>query len=194
MRWVIILLLALLVEPARAQDAGPFGLTWGMPRAQAIAAGVQLQELVLSAEGPMSVATKLPRGLPEFASAQLYFGSDDRLWRVFVFSKDWNSDNSGLQVRTRIDELIGIISKRYGPAKLYDSSADQGFLAEPDQFAYSISINRRIYGASWDMDALYIEIKAQAEALNTYYVIDYENKPLGLKARADIKSNEEGAF
>jgi hypothetical protein len=123
---------------------GPFGLTWGVTRAEVEGLGVQLTELPQdSGWGKAFSARNLPKALGDMESAVLAFGYDDRLWRVGAVSKSWENDGYGSRAVARFDELKGLLSERYGTGEPVMKRPANEFYEKPDNFTYGSVANSK---------------------------------------------------
>jgi hypothetical protein len=188
-------ILTMFARQVQAQShPGPFGLTWGMSQAEVRSLGVQLTPMETGKYGVAVGATNLPKALSDTLSIQLYFGFNDRLWRVVSISKMWEHDRTGVQAKTRFGEVHNLLTERYGNPTDHFSIPSSTFFADSDQFAYGISTNNRFYFSEWDISDLNVELSIRAKMESTYYAIIYEFKPLENNVTSHMQAKEKDAL
>jgi hypothetical protein len=175
---------------------GPFGLTWGVTRAEVEGLGVQLSEISQdNGWGKAFTAHNLPKALGDMESAVLAFGYDDKLWRVGAVSKSWENDGYGSRAVARFDELKGLLSERYGSGEPVMKRPANEFYEKPDNFTYSLYMNERIHAWGWENADMDIEVSLRASTMNTiYYLLIYEYKPLRASVQKSKQSQEKDAL
>jgi hypothetical protein len=192
----IAIFLIFITANATAQDlAAPFGLEWGMSRAETLKLGVQIEQEERRVEGIYAAVTNLPQVLADTESVLLYYGFDDELSRITSISKKWRRDKRGTNIRSRFQELRALLTQKYGPpGRNIDIVPRSRFYQRDENFAYSISQNERMHVARWDNDYLEIVLGMAAQHEDTYYMLSYDFKPLAGKAERALEQQEEGAL
>jgi hypothetical protein len=195
LRSLIIGLVMVLTNAAFADSQpAPFGLSWGMSQKEVEALGVVLAEPKDSRYGVLRGARNLPKTLDDTSSVGLYFGFNDKLWRIVSVSKTFEHDDSGIQVKTRFAELSTLLSQRYGPRKDHFGSASESFYRDPERFAYAISQNKLAYFSEWSGD-VQIQLEIRAKPFDgTYYVLFYEFQPLSGEVKKMQTAKEQKAL
>src|SRR3954453_19390847 len=98
-RSLIIGVVVMLASAAFADSQpAPFGLSWGMHQNEVEAMGAVLGEAKESRFGVERDARNLPKTLEDTGGVLLWFGFNDKLWRIISFSKTFQNDHSGVQV------------------------------------------------------------------------------------------------
>jgi hypothetical protein len=188
----VVILLAII--PASGDTAAPFGLRWGMSRAEFQTVGGKLISESTNSLGVQALVGNVPKALSDTLTVILLFGNDDKLWRVYTESKRWTNDRSGISVRTRFDELRGLLSVRYGKPTDYLLEPQDKYYRPYEKFAYSISQDYRTHAAIWDMSDVSIELVVKAQYEDTYYSLSYEYKPLAGPARSQQTTKDKEAL
>jgi hypothetical protein len=124
----------------------------------------------------------------------LFFGFDDRLWRVFVASSQWRHDDYGSRARARFDELAALLDQKYGPGEAVIHEPRDDLYSEPERFAMSLSMNKRFHARTWKAGQVAIELAIKADYSSTFYTLVYEFVPLAEKARQGQKDRDKGAL
>ena len=199
--WLIAFVSLLAVSSATAQDAktdrhesAPLGLTWGMSKADVLALEVELGAEEDGPFGIQAVARNVPRALADSEFIYLFFGFDDRLWRVFIASGEWDNDDYGIRAKKRFDELSALIDQKYGVGHSVIIQPIDDFYSTRERFAYSLSQNKRTHGRLWETDDLTIELALSAKHTDTYYTLAYEHSDLAKNAREGQKARDKGAL
>lgn len=96
----------------------PYGLDWGMSLAQVIETGIRLEYAEVQGRfGHEYLAFDLPPWLGDEGQVFLYFGFDDRLWRIAVHSKGYSDEGTGTALFKRYDELKAMLDASFGPGE-----------------------------------------------------------------------------
>jgi hypothetical protein len=176
------------IEPA------PLGLTWGATKAQVKELGVALSAEKEGALGQEAIARNLPKALLDTEFVVLQFGFDDRLGRIVIGSTKWPHDRYAIQAKTRFDELVSLLSERYGAGQSLISTPVDSFYQKPENFAYGLSRNERFHAHSWDVKNTRVELSIRASHEDTFYVLIYEYVPLADNAKKGKKGREKEAL
>ncbi|HEX9647371.1 MAG TPA: hypothetical protein VGB88_07725 [Alphaproteobacteria bacterium] len=180
---------AVAAEVAWTDDL-PYGLAWGMTLKQVLDAGIRVEYGKLQGEfGHEYLAFDLPPQLGDEDQVFLYFGYDDRLWRIAVHSRGYSDEGTGTALVKRYDELKAALDARYGAGEeflhLHDSA-----VAVPKRTVGTIQI-----GASWRFTEYrtpgeHIQLGIRARNLWTGYIALYiKNLDMEPKAIADAEAN-----
>ena len=111
---LLILVSGAAAQQAEADSSAPFGLKWGMSQDEVVALGAHFSQEEETHFGKQATASNLPKALADTEEVVLFFGFDDRLWRIFSASVSWENDAYGSQAVARFNELTGFLSERYG--------------------------------------------------------------------------------
>jgi hypothetical protein len=178
-----------------ANDVAPFGLSWGMSKADAERIGVTLTSSTENGFGKSFSAQNLPRVLQDTEAVMLSFGHDDRLWRVAAASRVWSNDSYGTQASPRYDELVKLLTERYCPGKLIAQVPRNTFYSKPENFAYSIHMNERVQAVNWQMGGVRVQLSLRAARLqDLYYLLIYESVSLADAFRKAQRGREKEAL
>lgn len=195
---ILLPLLLLAMVEASSQEAplqAPLGLTWGMSKSAVEGMGVQLTPVQDdNGSGTAASARNLPRALSDIGSVYLFFGSDDRLWRIGVLSIEFEKDHYGLAGRQRFEELATLLTERYGAGSRFDRAPSDDWMAAPERFAYSLHQKQRVLGILWRSKGVSIELQLKADYQDTFYTLIYEADGLAAAARQSTKDREKGAL
>jgi hypothetical protein len=196
-----LLFAAAVVVQARAQDpamssaGAPFGLSWGISKADAERAGVSLTEVTQPTFGKSFNARNLSKVLTDAELVMLSFGHDDRLWRVAAASRTWQNDSHGHQATYRFQQLVGLLAERYGPGKDISSSPDELAYQKPEYFSYSLFLNKRVQAINWQTKDVDIQLSLRLPSMNDiHYLLIYESRALGAAFRRAHQAREKEAL
>jgi len=195
----LALILGLVVPPvARAQDAdrnaAPFGLIWAASPADIRSLGIELVEFPAKDFGTSYVATKLPKIISDVETVFVSFGYDDKLWRVAALSKNFSNDPSGTSVRSRYNELISVLTEKYGKGK-QSHFQDTTMWKGSDEFIMGIKVGRSNWFSNFETNLLYIQLGIIADDNSTAkWRIIMENKPLRENFGSGKKANKKNAL
>src|SRR5690348_15357816 len=129
---ILCLCLCLIGTEAFAQDA-PLGFAWSASVNSVKEAGIELKESGGDAYGVGFAAYKISKALADQDATLLSFGHNDKLWRIVVISKEFSNDPMGTSVRNRYQELLGILSEKYGKPAVHHTLGDSIY-SEPKYF------------------------------------------------------------
>lgn len=117
----VVVLFALSVsQAARADNAAPFGLTWGMTleaveaMTAAGAGGAEVRPLFTDGPETRVTVRKLPKMLSDMELAILSFGADNRLQKIDARSVDFRYDEDGTRLKARYNDLSRVLTGKYG--------------------------------------------------------------------------------
>jgi hypothetical protein len=178
----------------RSTEPAPLGLAWGMTKAKVKATGVVLSDEKDGALGAEAFARNLPRVLADTEAVFLQFGFDDQLFRVGSVSKTWTNDRYGSQAVQRFDEIVSMISERYGKAQDLSRVPVDSFYAKSENFAYSISEKRRQHARQWSVGKTMISLSIGSSHYDTYYTLIYEDTARAANAKKGQRGREKEAL
>ena len=102
--------------PARAVPEAAYGLHWGMAVDEVLDLGWELEYVGRFEDwGDEYYAHRYPPWLDDVAQVILFFGFDDRLWRIAVISNGYRSDGHGENLLARYEEMKVRMEEVYGP-------------------------------------------------------------------------------
>ena len=163
---------------AQNRDDAPFGLKWALSADETRKLGVTLDGEKRSLFGQQFAASNLPRVLTDAESVQLFYGFDDRLWRVVAVSKAFGNDPYGNQVIARYNELAKVLSEKYGKGSLTHTNGGH-FYQKPENFVYGVSNGNIYHYTDFNTPILSIQLAIRAFSMDSaVYVIIFENKAL----------------
>jgi hypothetical protein len=191
----LALLLQLSCAASFAQEAeAPFGLNWGMSTEQIKSIGVELTQKQAGPFGQAFVASKLPKAISDQETTILFFGHDDRLWRIAAISSAFDNDPYGFGAKKRYEELLGVLNEKYGKGRSVHQLGDSIY-SEPKYFAAGISGGESIWFTNFDRPDVFIQIGLTASDNSTIrWRIVYENKLLKKDFEQDQKTREKGSL
>jgi hypothetical protein len=76
-------------------------------------------------------SSKLPKAIHDQEITYLFFGNDNKLWRITAISSSFENDPYGNGAKSRYDELVGILSEKYGRGTSVHQFGDD-FYKRPD--------------------------------------------------------------
>ena len=174
--------------------AAPLGLTWAISKTTVRELGVSFVKEENGNSGSRVIARNLPKALSDTETVLLDFGFDDELWKVVIASTKWEKDRYGARARARFEEMVSLLSDRYGNGTSQITSPTSTFHSKPENFAYSLSQNERFHIHQWATNTVDVELSLRAAHENTYYVIIYEYLPLSAKAKSGKRQREKDAL
>jgi hypothetical protein len=176
------------VAPISGEPA-PFGLTWGMTKEQIEGLGVSLTSQEDQSRGAEFVATKLPKMVEGANGVVIALGFGGKLYRVTVISNEYDNDGYGAQIGTRYDELVAVLTQKYGKGKAHDfTSSDY----RGDRWAYGLWKNENSKYTTFETETLDIEISCRSQDMSDpYWVIIYDYKPGSELEEAAKKQHEK---
>jgi hypothetical protein len=182
------------VIQAQEQAAAPFGLKFGMSKAEVKSMGVVLLDEKVGAFGAEARARNLPKALSNTEAVFLVFGFDDQLFRVGAVSKTWDHDENGYQATRRFDEISSMISELYGKGKDIGYAPTETYYTKPENFAYSLSQHKRQHAQGWTVGQVTITLKIGSSHLDTYCVLVYEDTARAANAKKGQRGREKEAL
>jgi len=172
----------------------PFGMKWGMSEADAKAAGITLTKIDKPGEGKQFTATGLSKILSDTEIVVLNFGYDDKLWLVAAVSKSFDNDPYGGGVRSRYDELSGLLEKKYGKGEASHLN-DHRVFTGADEFLSGIRSGRSVHFTTFKKEGVSVELSIGANSSDSaYYRLRYENTELAKQYEKDKKAHEGNAL
>ena len=169
----------------------PYGLDWGMSLEQVLETGIRLEYAELQGQfGHEYLAFDLARWLGDEGQVFLYFGYDDRLWRIAVHSKGYSDEGYGTALLERYEELKAMLDSTFGPGEevreLHHSA-----VSEPRRTVGTIQL-----GASWvfteyQSETGHVQLGLRARNLWTGYTALYiKNLEMEAKVLADAEARK----
>ncbi len=196
LRLLILWLAALYPIDAYTQTAqdGPLGLTWGMSASETRARGIELADIASSEYGKSYAATKLEKSVADQAGALLFFGYDDRLWRIVVNSRDFSNDPTGYAVLSRYQELSSVLSERYGSPSENHRLGDSIY-SQQRYFLAGISGGNTKWFSNFDTPNTFVQLGLTATDGSTgKWRLIYENKQLRKDFDLARRQKEKGSL
>lgn len=197
-RMAFALLLLVSAGSALAQTEvpdAPFGLKWGVSQEQIKSMGIVLSNESDGNFGHQAEAKKLPKVVGDADHVVLYFGNDDKLFRVVAISNEFNNDKTGIKATSRYDELKSALTERYGKGKSTEYSGGGDYMRQRDNFAYSLKTGDRYHFSTWNAEGVNIELSVRAQDMTTtYWVLIYTENELGKAYEASKKRKEKEAL
>jgi len=180
---------------AADQAEAPFGLTWGSTVEDIKALGVDLKPSGDSNDfGESYVASRLPKSVSGQESTFLYFGHNNRLWRVLGASTPFENDPYGIAAKARYAELSAVLSEKYGKGNAVEQLGE-GFYSKPDNFVYGISQGESHWFTKFEGPGVSITLGLFAQGSSALrWVLIYENKTLRATFEQDKKAREKGSL
>lgn len=176
---------------AGGQDA-PFGLEWGMSIEEVEELGVTLSKSEEGKYGTQYDATNLPKVLSDVRLVTLYFSAGD-LWRVSAVSDVFQNDPYGSSVKSRYEELRGLLEKKYGHGKRHHHVGD--LWDEADQFLMGIRSGRNWHYTNFKNGDVFVQINVSAlGSSDGVYVLIYENQNMKKDVEKRRKASEKDAL
>ncbi len=167
-----------------AQDAAntttshhaPFGLTWGQSAEEVRASGVTLSDGGNPTDyGVAHTAESLKGVLSDMESVMLFFGLRNRLWRIFAVSRGMGPDQYGYPGIRRYQELLGILTERYGKGNETDDKGE-AYSRHPEMYVFYLSQNSARRYVEFVSDGVAIQLGLRGAAGDiTRWVLFYEN-------------------
>jgi hypothetical protein len=178
---------------AQATDA-PIGLVWGASASEIQAKGVGLKEIEGTDFGKSFTASNMDRALADQSVAILSFGFNDKLWRVLITSRPFSSDPAGSAVVLRYNELVGVLSEKYGKPDQVHKLGDSIY-AQSAYFLAGIRGGESRWFSNFDTPSLFIQIGLVAtDSATGNWRLIYENKLFRRDFETSKRSREKGAL
>ena len=191
----IIFTLAFVSSSAHSEPDAPFGLTWGAGVEDARKIGVELKETGKNTEfGVAYTASKLPKVLSDQETTLLFFGFNDRLWRILAASKSVSNNPYGTTVKDRYQELVSILAEKYGKPSSFHKLGDSIY-SQPEHFLAGIRGGNSSWFSNFNTSELDVQLGIRATDSSTAnWVLIFENKALKKSFELDRKGKEKGAL
>ncbi len=173
----------------------PFGLTWGMSPDDIRKLGVRLTDSPGRSDyGASFTATDLSKVLSDTESVALFFGYRDKLWRIAAVGRSIGPDPSGNQAVARYQELVTVLSDRYGRGVETDIR-DHQMWKGPNEYVMSLKQGRAFRYTNFPAPNVDVELSVRAaESDRAYYLILFEYRPGAREFEADKKLHEKDAL
>jgi hypothetical protein len=182
-----------LIASAQPSPDAPLGLTWGVSTGELRQIGVELNDAPGTEYGRSFLASKLSKVVADQSAAILYFGFDDKLWRVVINSRPFPNDPTGFAVRSRFSELSNVLSEKYGrPSETHRLGE---YYSKPENFLFGISNGQSKWFSNFDISQMWVQLAITAEDVSTGgWRLIYEYKPLKFNFNTSKRSREKGTL
>ena len=179
--------------PSLAQSA-PFGLTWGMTSEAVRALGASIQAVDTKENGASFVAKDLPMALSDQEATALFFGHDDRLWRVVALGRAVSNDPYGTSAKSRYDELSEALVDKYGKGAPFHRLGSSIY-AQPNNFVSGLKMGETHWHTSFAAKEVSVIMDLYAPDMSSVrWRISFENKELKRLFELSKKSREKKAL
>lgn len=95
----------------------PFGLVWGTTNSYTKNSGVILEDISANLTPRTYYATYLPKPVADFDKVSLYFGRDNKLWRIIAYGTSFEDNAQGNVVMREYNKYSRLLEKKYGNKK-----------------------------------------------------------------------------
>lgn len=143
MRPFILLVVALLTSINARADDGPFGFKMGSNPTEY--AGCNL----LKTNG-YYLCNTAPKAHSAFGEYVLLAADGFGICWVKGLGVKFSADAFGVVVKSKVNEISGQVSAKYGPGKLTDLLLSGSIWKEPKYWMVGLLKNERIYGTKWE--------------------------------------------
>lgn len=173
----------------------PFGLVWDASPDDVRKLGVVLVAQKKSTEyGAAFVASQLPKIISDIETVIVWFGYENRLWRIGAIGKSMGPDPYGNQLIARYNELSSALQGRYGRGKEVNIR-DTEIWTRPSEYLSSLEQGRASRYTSFDSGSTNAELSIRASSSDEgFYVILFEYKPGAKQFREDKEKHEKDAL
>lgn len=180
-RIIVFLVQLLLVLPhltqAESLSSAPFGLSWGMTTQEVKSVGANLSLKKTGQHGEQYVATSLPKVVSDMETVMLFFGYNNRLWRIAAVSKPFENDPYGSGAKARYEKLSNILAKKYGKGEQYHHQSEMW--SEPDEFVMGLKSGRSWYYTNYQTEEIEVQLALRGFSSDTaVYILIYVHKEL----------------
>jgi hypothetical protein len=180
--------------PAYADNAAPFGLTWGTTKSEILKLGVKLKEIKADNAGKRFSAKGLPKMITDVHSVFLSLGFNDKLHRVAAVSKDFENDPYGRELKSRYNKLAKLLTAKYGNGAK-NHHTDTELYTEPSSFLMGIKNGRSWHYTDYSNEKVSIQLGIRASSSSVgYYLLIYQNKALEKGVKEQLKKKEKEAL
>ena len=182
-------LAALWPAPAVAGKAieARLGLDWGMSLQDVldIDPEITLDDLCLDKDdGRALMVHGLRRWLADIESIILYFGFDDRLWRIAINGKGMLADDgTGTALLARYDEVRELLVEEYGEG-VANHHRDEGAVANHSWYLGTLQTGTSWHYSQFDTDEVSVQLGLRARNLFAGRYLVYV-KNLAMEAGVD---------
>jgi hypothetical protein len=122
------------------------------------------------------------------------FGYDDKLWRIVAISRPFSNDPSGTNVKSRYQELLGVLTEKYGRPTVVHTLGESIY-REPRYFLAGINGGHTSWYANFDTHKLFIQLGIVAEDSSTgRWRTIFEEKALRKNFDSTRRVHEKGAL
>lgn len=177
------------------QPEAPFGLKWGASQDDIKAMGIVLSNETDGSYGRQAEARKLPKIVNDAERVTLYFGHDNKLFRIVAISEEFQNDKAGYKAVARYSELKAALDERYGKGKETAFGGGGEYMRKRENFAYSLKSGDRFHYTNWSARGMSIELSVRSmDMTNTYWVLIYSANELEKAFEASKKRREKDAL
>ena len=132
--------------------------------------------------------------LSDTESVFLFFGYKDKLWRIAAAGRPMGPDPSGSQTVARYQELVAVLSDRYGRGVETDIR-DREIWKGPNQYVMSIRQGRAHRYTNFHSAKVDVELSVRAaDSDKAYCLILFQYSPGAREFEADKKVREKDAL
>ncbi len=181
-------------SPALSQTEAPFGVKWGASAEEIRSLGVDLKEVASKTFGTGYQASSLPKILNDQESTLLSFGFSNKLWRMIAVSKSAANDPYGAAIKSRYEELRGILSEKYGNPKSVHNLGGSIY-SQPKYFLAGLRGGKSSWFSDFKAGDIELQLGLGATDSSTgHWRMIYEFVPLRGPFEIDRKRAEKGAL
>ncbi len=167
----------------------PFGLFWGMSKADIQSFGIKLTDPQSTKLGEALSANDLPKMVADVEDVWLFFGYDDQLWRIVATSEPFHNDRYGIYVRERYDQLV---QDKYGPGAAEQHVAEH---YDGEDWSFGIATGHNWHQTTFNQVGLTAQIRVSATTMSeTRYILDFQEDDLARKVEQGRRQSEHNAL
>ncbi len=124
---------------------------------------ITLEDLCLDEDdGRALLVHGLPQWLADIEAITLYFGFDDRLWRIAISSKEILDDSGfGIPLLARYDEVRELLVEDYGEG-VANHHRDEGAVANTSWYLGSLQVGTSWHYSQFDTDEVSVQLGLRA--------------------------------
>ena len=145
----IVMAPALQVGLGQGSIQGPFGLQYGMTKAQAIQ--IVGGQAVKENKGDSLILTTAPRPHPAFEEYLLIFSPENGLLKIAAFGRDISTNGFGSEVRDAFAEIRDALDKTYGAGEIHNFLESGSIWNEDRDWMAGLLKKERVLTAYWDV-------------------------------------------
>jgi hypothetical protein len=183
-------------SPETPHSRAPFGLTWGQSVESVRAMGLTLSDTGTPTDYGTSYTLQiqdLKDTLADIEAIALFFGIQNRLWRIFAASKGMGPDPYGYPGIHRYQELLGTLTERYG--KGAETDVRGRFSTSPELYVYYLSNGEAKKFVDFTGDGMNIQLDLRGQSGGiTRWVLFYESVQEGKAFIKDKATREKNVL